>query len=48
MLYWNLDWNTSQDREDAIHKHIITKLFVDKLKTFFFVLKIVQNSTRNI
>ena len=48
MLHWNLDWNSSQDREDAIHKQIITKLFVKKLKTVFFVLKIVQNSSRNI
>ena len=48
MLYWNLDWNTSQDREDTIHKKIITKLFVNKLKTVFFVLKIVQNSPGNI
>ena len=43
MLYWNLDWNTSQDRKDAIHKHIITKLFVDKPKTFFFCS---QNSSK--
>ena len=48
MLYWNLDWNTSQDREYTIHKQIITKLFVNKLKTVFFVLRIVQNSSRNI
>ena len=48
MLYWNLDWKTSQQREDAIHKQIITKLFINKLKKNFFVLKIVQNSSRNI
>ena len=48
MLYWNLDWNTIQDREDAIHKQIIAKPFVNKLKTVFFVLKIVQNNSRNI
>ena len=43
MLYWNLDWNTSQDREDTIHKKIITKLFVNKLKTVFFCS---QNSSK--
>ena len=48
ILYWNLHWNTSQDKEDAIYKQVIAKLFVNKLKTVFLVLKIVQNSSRNI
>ena len=39
MLYWNIDWKTSQQSEDAIRKQIITKLFVNNSKQIFLFSK---------